>query len=409
MAGGTFGGGNGEVGTPFLVEDAADLDAVRNDLSAHYLQTDDIDASGFSPWNPISPGWNAEAFHGVYDGGGYTISNITIVSTEAYAAVFGIVGRSDEGWEEHTTEIKNVRITSLNGTSSQEGLGGLAGYAMHATFTNCHVSGTLTNTNTSMSETGMIVGYGASEVQLIRCSASGSILTDRRTAGGLIGQAQHVDIERCFASVDITGTGTSATQLGGLVGSASQINGQGNTIVDSYATGNINGAEGAFNGFFGGLGGQVSYTDVSQCYAVGSVSGGNDAVGGLFGQYADGGTIENTFYDLDTSGQEDAFGWSWSVTEVNVGGRTTEELQIGTQEAPEPAVPQGRYLTLVHKANVTQQDVNWPEGVAWDTATEPEALAASEVVTVQFLHLIMPDESEEWQAKVFSRTGGTEE
>jgi len=42
-ANGTFGGGNGTAETPYIIEDAADLDAVRSNLSAHYKLGNDVD------------------------------------------------------------------------------------------------------------------------------------------------------------------------------------------------------------------------------------------------------------------------------------------------------------------------------------------------------------------------------
>lgn len=43
-----FAGGDGSAENPYQVASAAQLDAVRNDLDAHYIQVADIDLSGFS-------------------------------------------------------------------------------------------------------------------------------------------------------------------------------------------------------------------------------------------------------------------------------------------------------------------------------------------------------------------------
>ena len=42
MAQGFFAGGNGTKENPFLIEDADDLNAIRNNLSAHYKMINDI-------------------------------------------------------------------------------------------------------------------------------------------------------------------------------------------------------------------------------------------------------------------------------------------------------------------------------------------------------------------------------
>ena len=46
-ANGTFGGGTGISGDPYKIEDAADLDAVRNNLSAYYELANDIDLTAY--------------------------------------------------------------------------------------------------------------------------------------------------------------------------------------------------------------------------------------------------------------------------------------------------------------------------------------------------------------------------
>jgi len=43
LAGGSFGGGNGSVGNPYLIEDCADLQAMNGSLSSHYALAGDID------------------------------------------------------------------------------------------------------------------------------------------------------------------------------------------------------------------------------------------------------------------------------------------------------------------------------------------------------------------------------
>ena len=107
MANGLFGGGNGEELTPYLVEDAEDLDAVRNDLAAHYKQTANIDLSGYANWVPIESTWN-NGFSGLYDGNNFTISNLTqdLVGT-TYEFEWGMTGLF--GYCEDAT-LKNIKL-----------------------------------------------------------------------------------------------------------------------------------------------------------------------------------------------------------------------------------------------------------------------------------------------------------
>ena len=55
MANGLFGGGDGTEISPYIVQDAQDLWAVRNNLSAHYVQANNIDLNIFVEGN----GWEA--------------------------------------------------------------------------------------------------------------------------------------------------------------------------------------------------------------------------------------------------------------------------------------------------------------------------------------------------------------
>ncbi|MEW5937051.1 MAG: GLUG motif-containing protein [Candidatus Thermoplasmatota archaeon] len=49
-AGGSFGGGNGTVGNPYIIEDVLDLQNMSANLSAHYALGNDIDASATESW-----------------------------------------------------------------------------------------------------------------------------------------------------------------------------------------------------------------------------------------------------------------------------------------------------------------------------------------------------------------------
>lgn len=70
MANGNFGGGNGALGMPYLIEDAQDLDAIRNEPDIHYKIVADIDVSEYVLWTPIAN------FSGSLDGAGHTIYNL---------------------------------------------------------------------------------------------------------------------------------------------------------------------------------------------------------------------------------------------------------------------------------------------------------------------------------------------
>ena len=174
MANGNFGGGDGTELTPFLVEDAYDLNAVRNNLSAHYKQTADIDLNIYSTgegWIPI--GQETVEFTGVYDGDGYNIVNLWSDSLAGYGGLFG----KANGAKFKNINLKNVIIVS----AASNYMGGLVGYAVNMTedsIYNCHVSGVINESNSYKMYIGGVVGNcnsGDGVYSINKCSFEGII------------------------------------------------------------------------------------------------------------------------------------------------------------------------------------------------------------------------------------------
>ncbi len=117
--------------------------------------------------------------------------------------------------------------------------------------------------------------------------------------GGLLGS-----ISNCF----VDGGGVSGDDaIGGLVGSNE------GTVSNCYATSSASG-----NTYVGGLVGLNWYGTITNCYATGSVSGigWQNVLGGLVG--GNRGTVSNSFWDTETSGQSTSAGGT---------GKTTAEIQ----------------------------------------------------------------------------------
>ena len=107
-------------------------------------------------------------------------------------------------------------------------------------------------------------------------------------------------VSNCHSVSSVNGT----QYVGGLVGANS------GPVSNSYAIGNVTGNE-----YVGGLVGE-NWEIVSDSYATGSVTG-NDMVGGLVG-WNEIGTVSNSFWDTDTSGQ---------ATSAGGIGKNTAEMQ----------------------------------------------------------------------------------
>jgi hypothetical protein len=107
-----------------------------------------------------------------------------------------------------------------------------------------------------------------------------------------------------------TGSVTGDSDVGGLVGR------NWGTVSNSYYSGNVNG-----NTSVGGLVGYNFHGSVSNSYSNGTVTGYGD-IGGLVGLNTDDGTASNSFWDIETSGQNASAG--------GTGKNTTEMQDIAT-------------------------------------------------------------------------------
>ena len=101
-----FAGGSGTSEDPYQIESAAQLDAVRTNLTLHFRQTADIDL-GMAPWSE-SEGWvpvgtSANApFSGTLDGASYTIRNLTVNRpSTTYQGLFGYLNGATEAPRRH--------------------------------------------------------------------------------------------------------------------------------------------------------------------------------------------------------------------------------------------------------------------------------------------------------------------
>lgn len=170
--GGTL-SGEGTEASPYLVEDADDLVAVSTNvnsgdskwMAASYKLTADIDMSGVANFTPIGKsvtyGGGGEYFRGTFDGNGKEIKDITINTTESGSktALFGVVaGKSSS----EPAVIKNLTLSgniTNSGAKSYSGdyAGGIIAQANDVEVFNCLNKANVTNVNNSYCAG--IIGY----------------------------------------------------------------------------------------------------------------------------------------------------------------------------------------------------------------------------------------------------------
>ena len=267
---------------PFEVATLADLQKVGSGDDgwtrfADYVQVADIDASDTETWNwnesrsvyegfmPIRPD-PGTPFAGFYKGMGYKVTGLHIDRLVQFVGLFGAVSNAV-----HDLYVENFNISRPD-SGSNTAVGGVCG----AVFSNGNIT---------------------------RCGASGSVSGTLYT-GGVCGMLSGV-MERCFSDTVV---------MSGAFGSAGSLIGRfwGGQVTDCYAKGSV---DGAYNN--GGLIG-ISNGSVSNCFSVAQVSTGDQETGGLIALKESDGTVTNSFWDIEASGQS----WSDGGT-----GLTTAQMQ----------------------------------------------------------------------------------
>jgi hypothetical protein len=127
------GSGTGSYEDPYQVATADQLNEIRNYPGDYFIQTANIDLSGYPNWVPI--GDELLNFYGYYDGNGFTISNLSIAAgTLIYPYNVGLFGYINEG-----TITKVGLINPSVEMGYLEYVGCLVGYLNSGTVTQCYV------------------------------------------------------------------------------------------------------------------------------------------------------------------------------------------------------------------------------------------------------------------------------
>ena len=197
----------------------------------------DIDLTG-KDWTPIGTSFSNK-YTGTFDGGGHTITGLTVTTYDKYAGLFG--------WLNSAGTVKNVVMEGVQ-------------------ITNNHSSGFA----------GGVVGNSWGTIE--NCSVSGSV-NGEVYVGGVVGKQTSGSMTGCSSSATVKGTVNVGGVAGESWGSMTACYATGNVTLEIYPGKDISG--GGVVGFKGG-------NSVLACYATGNVnskgsSTGNVHIGGLFG------------------------------------------------------------------------------------------------------------------------------
>ena len=261
------GNGNYTVTTAEGLKAVADI-ANNSNRGINITLDKDIDLTG-TTWTPIGTTYN-NSYTGTFDGGGNTITGLTVKGSDEYAGLFGRIG---SGGTVKNVVLKDVQIESDN----QYGcVGGVAGNS-NGDIENCSVSGSVSSRCTA----GGVVGwqFGGS---IILCSSSVTV-KGTGEVGGVAGKTDNsATLTACYATGNVTfeRASTINTFAGGVVGF------NGSILTACYATGNVTGTgTGTGSCYVGGVTGDNASGTLTACYhATGTVNGPDGATGGVTGR-----------------------------------------------------------------------------------------------------------------------------
>src|SRR5690554_37098 len=231
MANGNFGGGDGSLANPFLVEDVYDLDAIRGNRDNHYAQVADIDMSGFGNWIPI--GNSNYPFRSTYNGRGYKITNLTCERSGAdYVSLFGRYA--------YSAVFSNIALINCR-VVGRDYVGSIASSGESST------------------------SYTGQEFLIFKnCYSTGDV-SGRGYVGGITGTLSVGNpdpiMQNCYSSCIVTGS----ERVGGLVGYCSSHS----KVLSSYALNPfIARVPGSTNSYFGDIVGHDNGAIIENCFSL---------------------------------------------------------------------------------------------------------------------------------------------
>jgi hypothetical protein len=298
------------------VNDFKELLAFGQDDTLRFRLTNDLDLAG-------EPNFYIPYLAGEFDGNGHKISNLSF--NFSFVSKVGLFGQLASDGTAHDMAAENINITarshvgglvgrnegdvsdsySTGRVTGDEYVGGLVGVNDGAVSNSCS-TGSVTGEDSIGGLVGSNGNYGA-----VSNSYSTDNVTGREAVGGLVGVNYFGIVSNSYSSGSVAG----GYVVGGIVGANA------GDVSDCYSTGSVTGED--FIGGLVGINGKGS--TVSNSYSTGSVTcAGNVCleVGGLVGVNCNPagencGTVSNSFWDTEISGQAASDGGT---------GKTTAEM-----------------------------------------------------------------------------------
>ena len=264
------GQGNYTVTSAEGLKAVADI-ANNGNLGINITLTENINLTDMD-WTPIGIDYNHQ-YTGTFNGGGHTITGLTVTTSDQYAGLFGCIG---SGGTVKDVTLEGVQITTTRNVGD---VGGVAGYS-EGNIENCSVSGSVSGSGMN-GFAGGVVGYQSGGF-LTGCSSSATVNAGN-IAGGVAGSTDRgATLTACYATGDVTleSINSGSSFAGGVVGD----NTNRSTVIACYAWGSVTGS-GIGIIYVGGVTGNNNLGTLTACYhAKGDVTGASGSTGGVVGR-----------------------------------------------------------------------------------------------------------------------------
>lgn len=317
--------GNGTEDAPYILSKPDDLYILACAVNAeidldgmYFSQTTDISLSKYGNWTPI--GTNGIPFDGIYDGNGYKINDMSILSSQSFVGLFGFV----------TGTVRNVkvygRIVATTLASPDEGpyshtyVGGISGGINNAAvIENCEnyvdilgdsmvggIVGEIMENDYMVTKTLSAVknciNYGK-----IRAITETAVYEDAMYYGGIAGRNNGI-VSGCINYGSVTAVDPDCKYVGGIAGYGylPYKDGAGPNAEAEYVAFENCSNYGSITGTYGvgGIVGQYSLK-IRNCHNYADIIG-ESAVGGIAGIAGTSGTVDygnNGLYESTNAGK----------------------------------------------------------------------------------------------------------
>ena len=374
-------GNDGSSAKPYTINDA-------NGWNAFCLALEDNTYNHFSGKNVklgkniavtrMAGGPNHE-FMGNFDGGGNTLT-FTLDASDNYAAPFCRVKGGSTAAGAITISDLNV-VTTITAPDYRHAAGLIALQWGHVNVTGCtatvSISSTTGSSNPLLLYPAGLVSHASADTDgtltISGCTATGTIATNGKYAGGLVGIVQGTTtITNCRSSVTIESSTSGDGTHGGLVGVLDQTSGSNLTITGCLFNGKLltkgNTPTNNCGGFVGWNAGTLSISN--SLYAPAAIGDDETEVNpGVIGQHPSAtfardaaNSISNCYYTR-TLGTAQGLGYSFTTAPVNIGSAGTAYSVSGITPYTRGIGYDGRYYMTPEAVSLSDNATNNVDGI----------------------------------------------